>query len=77
MPIIVDPSIVCGKPVVQGTRVPVVTILEQLAAGLSVAHLLLDFDLRVEDIRDALTFTGAVVDCAPTGAPNADTDKSE
>jgi uncharacterized protein (DUF433 family) len=61
MPIVIDPGIARGKPVIQGTRVPVATVLEQLAAGLPVDDLARDFGITVQDVRDALAYAGELV----------------
>ena len=34
-PIVSDPNVMIGKPVIAGTRIPVELILEELAAGTS------------------------------------------
>jgi uncharacterized protein (DUF433 family) len=39
-PIEINPRVLMGKPVVRGTRIPVETILEKLAAGETEADLL-------------------------------------
>lgn len=38
--ITVDPAVMCGKPVVSGTRITVEYVLEQLGHGRTVAELL-------------------------------------
>ena len=43
LPITVDPSIVSGKPVFTGTRVPVESLLSNLEAGLTVDEFLENF----------------------------------
>lgn len=55
--ITLSPEIRSGKPVIRGTRITVVDILEYLAGGMSQEEILADFpDLEAEDIRAALTF---------------------
>ena len=52
-----DPSIMMGKPVVAGTRIPVELILEKLAAGETIDQLLEAHPrLSKEDIPAALSF---------------------
>ena len=52
-----DPSIMMGKPVVAGTRIPVELILEKLAAGETADHLLEAHPrLTREGISAALSF---------------------
>lgn len=55
--ITLNPEIRSGKPVIRGTRITVVDILEYLAGGMSQEEILADFpDLEAEDIRAALAF---------------------
>lgn len=55
--ITVDPDICHGKPCLRGLRYPVETMLEYLAGGDSVEHLLTEFpDLEREDILACLEF---------------------
>ena len=57
-----DPSIMMGKPVVAGTRIPVELILEKLAAGETVDQLLEAHPrLTGEDIQAALGFAAQVL----------------
>jgi len=55
--ITVDPKIMFGKPVVQGTRVTVELILRKLAEGMTEEQILTHHpQLTVEDIRAAEAF---------------------
>jgi uncharacterized protein (DUF433 family) len=46
-----------GKPCIRGLRITVYDVLEYLAAGMSEAEILADFqDLTTEDIRACLAF---------------------
>lgn len=50
-----DPDVAFGKPVVQGTRIPVSIVLGLLADGLTVAELLAEYPhLTEDDIRACL-----------------------
>ena len=52
-----NPSIMMGKPVIAGTRIPVELILEKLAVGETVEQLLAAYPrLTEEGIRAALLF---------------------
>jgi uncharacterized protein (DUF433 family) len=54
--IVADPSVLCGKPVVKGTRLAVEFILNLLAEGWSVDQLLENYPgLTREDIIACLT----------------------
>jgi len=58
--ITVDPAIMHGKPVVRGMRMPVQTILELLASGMTFDEVLDDFPyLERDDLLAALEY-GAV-----------------
>ncbi|MEI6712630.1 MAG: DUF433 domain-containing protein [Verrucomicrobiota bacterium] len=55
--ICVDPAICHGKPVIQGTRVLVSTLLGALAAGDSIESLLEDYpSVTRDDVAAALEF---------------------
>ena len=57
----VDPAIVHGKPVIQGTRVTVQVILELLAAGETIDELLSEYDeLTRDDILATLEYAASV-----------------
>lgn len=47
--IIIDPDICNGKPVISGTRIPVQTILEFLAAGDSIRDVLDEYPTLSKD----------------------------
>jgi uncharacterized protein (DUF433 family) len=51
-----------GMPCIRGLRIPVATVIGQLAAGLTPAEILADFpDLESEDITAALEYAAAAV----------------
>ncbi len=55
--VVSDPSIMMGKPVIAGTRIPVELILEKLAAGETHEQILSAYPrLTEEGIRAALAF---------------------
>jgi uncharacterized protein (DUF433 family) len=54
--ITVDPQIRFGKPVIEGTRVPVSVIVGAVAAGDSWEEIAQQYGITVEDIRAALTY---------------------
>ncbi len=52
-----DPSVMMGKPVIAGTRIPVELILEKLAAGETIQQILAEHPLLTEEsIRAAIAF---------------------
>jgi uncharacterized protein (DUF433 family) len=53
----INPTIMGGKPVIRGTRIPVETILRKLGAGMVPEEILTDHPrLTQEDIRAAQSF---------------------
>lgn len=54
--IVVDPEIRFGKPVLEGTRIPVEVILGRLAAGLSYDEVEKEYEISREDILAVLQF---------------------
>jgi uncharacterized protein (DUF433 family) len=60
--IVEDPSVLCGKPTVAGTRISVELILDLLAAGTTTEQLLRDYPhLKPEQVRAALAFARTCV----------------
>lgn len=57
-----DPGVMMGKPVIRGTRITVESILERLAAGETVEHVLEALPrLSPEAIQAALAFAAAAL----------------
>jgi uncharacterized protein (DUF433 family) len=53
----INPEIMAGKPVIEGTRIPVELIVRMLAQGITEAEILKEYPrLEVEDIRAALNY---------------------
>ena len=59
--IVVDEQVRLGKPVIEGTRVPVDLVVGQLAAGLSVDAVAEEYGLVREDVPAALAYAAHVV----------------
>lgn len=60
--IVSDPSIMMGKPIIEGTRITVEHILEKLAAGESIEQILEAHpNLTKEAIYEALRFAAKVL----------------
>jgi uncharacterized protein (DUF433 family) len=57
--IVVDPAIRFGRPIIQGTRVPVDLVLTKLAAGMTAIQIADDYDLASEDIQAVLVYAGS------------------
>jgi uncharacterized protein (DUF433 family) len=61
--ITVDPEIMCGKPVIKGTRIPIYLILEFLGNGLTEKEVLRQYPtLQNEDITAALLYASKCMD---------------
>jgi uncharacterized protein (DUF433 family) len=60
--IVIDPEVCHGRPIIAGTRMRVIDILEMLAAGTSEDEILADFSyVTREDIRACLEYAVAAV----------------
>jgi len=60
--IVLDPSIHHGVPVIQGTRVPVATIIGSLAGGMSRHDVAREYDVQIADIEAALAYAAELVE---------------
>lgn len=60
--IVIDPAICHGKPVIRGSRVPVMLVVGSLAGGMTFEEIEREYDLTAEDIRAALKFVGEIVE---------------
>lgn len=54
--ITIDKNVLCGKPVISGTRISVELILEKLANGLSVKEITEEYGIQEQDVRAALIY---------------------
>lgn len=60
--IVADPNVRFGKPVIEGTRVPVSLVIAKLGGGMTMDEVAAEYDLNLEDIRAALAYAAGVVD---------------
>jgi uncharacterized protein (DUF433 family) len=61
--IVIDPSVLVGKPVIRGTRLAVAFIIDRLAQGWSEDDILRTYPgIEREDIRACLAYAGAILD---------------
>ena len=51
-----DPNVAFGKPVIAGTRTPVIVVLGQLAAGVPADVIRGEYDLSEQQLRAALRY---------------------
>jgi len=59
--IVIDPEIQHGKPVIRGTRVPVVRVVEGLAGGMTVEEVVREYGVTEADVRAALAYAGKLL----------------
>jgi len=52
--IVVNPDVMVGKPVIEGTRIPVDLIITLLAQGVSIEDIIEDYDLKKQDVKTIL-----------------------
>jgi len=61
--IVVDPSVLVGKPVIKGTRIPVHLIIELIAAGMTIKNVLKEYpELREDDVKAALLYASKLLE---------------
>jgi uncharacterized protein (DUF433 family) len=60
--IVIDPEIQHGKPVIRGTRVPIVRIIGGLAGGMTQEEVAREYGISEEDIRAALIYAGELIE---------------
>ena len=60
--VVIDPRIQHGRPVIRGTRVPIVRLLGGLAGGMSVDDVCREYDVTEEDARAALAYASQLVE---------------
>lgn len=60
--IIIDPEIQHGKPIIRGTRVPVVRILGGLAGGMTQEEVCQEYEVTPEDVRAALEYATELIE---------------
>jgi len=59
--ITVHPKVAFGKPVVEGTRVPIAVILEQLSLGGTVDEVASEYGVRREDVLAVLGYAHEII----------------
>ncbi len=59
--VVVDPAIRFGKPVIQGTRVPVDLVVGKLAGGMTPDEVAGEYEITLEDVRAALQYAAQVL----------------
>lgn len=51
-----SPDVAFGKPVIEGTRLPVAVVLGQLAAGITIDEICVEYELTREQVLAALRY---------------------
>jgi uncharacterized protein (DUF433 family) len=59
--ITIDEHVRFGKPVIQGTRVPVELVLGKLAGGMTYDEVMSEYDLTRDDILAALDYASKLL----------------
>jgi uncharacterized protein (DUF433 family) len=60
--ITIDPEVIVGKPVIEGTRMPVALVLAKLAANPDLDEFFLDYpELTLDDVKAALAYASTLV----------------
>lgn len=57
----VDENVRFGRPVIEGTRVPVELVVAKLAGGMSVEDICEEYEITGEDVRAALGYAAHVL----------------
>ena len=60
--IVIEANVHHGKPVIRGTRVPVVRLLGGLAGGLSIGQVAAEYGVTEADVRAALTYASELIE---------------
>ena len=60
--ITVDEKVAFGKPVIQGTRVPVALVVGKLAGGMTAEEVAEEYELEPADILAALSYAARLLD---------------
>jgi uncharacterized protein (DUF433 family) len=60
--IVINPRIQHGKPVIRGTRVPVVRILGGLAGGMTIEEITHEYVITKEDVQAALEYASKLIE---------------
>ena len=59
--VVVDPAVRFGKPVIQGTRVPVELVIAKLAGGMKGEEIVEEYRITEEDIHAALSYAASML----------------
>jgi uncharacterized protein (DUF433 family) len=60
----IDPQVQHGRPVIKGTRVPVIRLLGCIAEGMTIEETAAEYRVTVDDVLAALDFASELVEQA-------------
>lgn len=60
--IVIDSEIQHGKPVIRGTRVPIIRIIGGLSGGMTKEEIMKEYEVTDEDIRAALEYAAELIE---------------
>ena len=60
--IVIEANVHHGKPVIRGTRVPVVRLLGGLAGGLGIDQVAAEYGVTEADVQAALTYASELIE---------------
>jgi len=58
----IDPTIQHGRPVIRGTRVPVIRILGELAGGMTREKIAEEYGVTIDDVIAAIDYAAELVE---------------
>ncbi len=65
----VDPQVQSGKPVIEGTRLPVSVVVGAVAAGDTIEEVAREHGITPEDVRAALSYAAKLLEDETVRAP--------
>ena len=60
--IVADPNVRFGRPVIEGTRLPVSLVVGKLGGGMTMDEVASEYGLSLEDVRAALSYAAGILD---------------
>ncbi len=60
--VVIDPQIQHGKPIIRGTRVPVIRVVGGLAGGMSIEEIIREYGITEEDVLAAFSYAAELLE---------------
>ncbi len=57
----INPKVLCGKPIIKGTRISVELILEKLAEGYTFDEIMKEYDIERNGIKAAIFYAQKII----------------